>query len=398
MAGEIGAAAMQTMNESKIKEQSNQPGTDPQRDGILAVARTHDSRAKTATMQGGFYGATAGCYVAYLASGAQMNWSLGLKLGASSAMSMIFFRKAKNHKQYASDLREVAKKLPGAGDCNPHTQTQCFCAEPSSLTSDPTNYQKTCVPQQLAGRDPKLTPVPCTTLVNGNAAVDAECRCKRNNTCLNGQLSSLGAEIGFGGYDLADPLRLLNEMNGSMNDANVERFGSQLAARARDALKKEGISDVPDVSLNPKNANIAKELANLGMPARMAAYTANQANSGAPVDASAPSLAALSSYDEADAGDYKKKGVSYNYAGSVGAKKGGGGDLPAFQNPFAKQEKKPAVQVDTYAEQAVAAADINKDPSVGIFDIISHRYRRSAWGRFEMEKQLQETPAAPEAK
>ncbi|MFP5459550.1 MAG: hypothetical protein ACLGG7_12510, partial [Bacteriovoracia bacterium] len=397
MAGELVAAGMQKVQENKIQEQSSKPGADAQREGLHAVARAHDARAKTATIQGGVYGATAACYTAYLAAGAQMDWKLGLKLGASAVMTGIFFKKAANHKKFAADVRAIANKLPGAGDCNPHTQTQCFCSEPTSRNVDIANYTKVCVPRELAsGRDPKKTAIPCSTIVNGNAVLDLECKCKRTNSCLNGQLSSMGAQIGFGGYDLADPLRLLNEMDGQMNEANVESFGTQLSARAKKLLD-QNIADVPSMrGLTPKENNLAKEMNKMGMPARMAAFAAQQAGS-APASADSPQLSSIasSSDEEASTGSSQRSaGVRYN-SGSYGSAPRRGQQMGAFKSPFDKNANQGAVQVDTYSQEAVAAADINKDTSKGIFDIISHRYRSSAWRRFEMDKVV--TDPAPQA-
>lgn len=397
MAGELVAAGMQKVQENKIQEQSSKPGADAQREGLHAVARAHDARAKTATIQGGVYGATAACYTAYLASGAVMDWKLGLKLGASAVMTGIFFKKAANHKKFAADVRAIASKLPGAGDCNPHTQTQCFCSEPTSRNVDIANYTKVCVPRELAsGRDPKQTAIPCSTIVNGNAVLDLECKCKRTNSCLNGQLSSMGAQIGFGGYDLADPLRLLNEMNGQMNEANVENFGTQLSARAKKLLD-QNIADVPSMrGLNPKENDLAKEMNKMGMPARMAAFAAQQAGS-APASADSPQLSSIASSGDENSGQSSRQnaaGVKYN-SGSYGSSPRRGQQMGAFKSPFDKNANQGAVQVDTYSQEAVAAADINKDTSKGIFDIISHRYRSSAWRRFEMDKVV--TDPAPEA-
>lgn len=396
MAGELVAAGMQAAQEKNIAEA--QPGTDAQREGLHAVARTHDSRAKTATIQGGIYAATAACYVTYIASGAVVDWKLGLKLGAATVMSGIFFKKANNHKKYASDVRAIANKLPGLGDCNPLTQTQCFCSEPTSRNVDIANFQKVCVPQQLAAREGKLSAVPCSTIQNGNAVLDMECRCKRNNTCLNGQLASMGAEIGFGGYDLADPLRLLGEMNGTLNEANVSNFGGQLNARSKAALDKESIANVPSMrGLNAKETGLAKEMNKMGLPARMAAFAAQQAGS-APASASSPAIAAINSgYDSGSYNGSTRRGTSYNYAGSTGSARRAGPGFAPFKSPLDKNGKPASVQVETYSEEALAAADINKDTTKGIFDIISHRYRSSAWRRFEMDKAVEAAPVAEPA-
>ncbi|MBY0515685.1 MAG: hypothetical protein K2P81_02170 [Bacteriovoracaceae bacterium] len=392
MAGEVVASGMQMMGEKQIASQSiNKPGADMQKEGLYAVARTHDTRAKTATIQGSVYAATGACYVAYIATGAVVNAKMALKLGAAATMSYIFFAKASKEKKFAASVRDIAKKLPGAGDCNPITATNCFCSEKTSQQSDFANWSKVCVPKGLAAKDKKSTPIPCSTLQNGKATLDAECKCKKNNSCLNGQMALLGNNVGFGGTELADPLRMLDSLNGSMDDADVENFGAKLNAKSNAFLKNNPVGDIPSVSLSDKDKNIAKELAKIGMPGAMAAFAASQSGAGAPVSASAPSLVGST---ESESDDYNSgnKRTSYSNGGSFNSSSRGRGSNN-FNNPFGKNEKKDNVQVDMFAEQALAAAEISKDTSVGIFDLISNRYRRSAWSRFEMDKLVQEVPA-----
>jgi hypothetical protein len=59
-------------------------------------------------------------------------------------------------------------------------------------------------------------------------------------------------------------------------------------------------------------------------------------------------------------------------------------------SPTASRTAQNNVHIESFAEQALAEAEITKDTSIGIFDLISNRYQRSAWSRFEMNKKLQE--------
>jgi hypothetical protein len=391
MGGEVIASGMQMMGQRAAQQAVAQNPADAQKESMYAVARTHDTRAKTSTIQGGIYAATAACYVAYVAKGAVLDWKMGLKIGAAGLMSVIFFKKAGNHKAYAKGIRDVANKLPGAGDCNPLTQTNCFCSEPTSQSSDFANFRKVCVVPELADRGgPNSTPAPCAQIKNGQASLDAACTCKRNNTCLNGTFASSMGTIGFGGVDIADPLRLLNETNGAFNEANVSALGAQLNAKSKRLLDTANISDIPSVALDERKKELAREINKLGMPARLAALTASQNNAALPASATGGGLSATDS--EVASPSARRTGTGYNGGGSGSSSRRNREDA-TFKNPLAKDGKRDAVQVETFTEQAMASADITKDTSKGIFDIISNRYRSSAWSRFDMEKAMQEVPA-----
>ena len=59
--------------------------------------------------------------------------------------------KVKRHKLYAKEVQKIIDELPEKkGDCNPHTDTMCFCNEPTSQAQDPTNFMRYCVPKQYA--------------------------------------------------------------------------------------------------------------------------------------------------------------------------------------------------------------------------------------------------------
>jgi len=389
-AGEVIASGMQMMAQRAAQQAVTQNPADAQKESMYAVARTHDTRAKTATIQGGIYAATAACYVAYVAKGAVMDWKMGLKIGAAGLMSVIFFKKAGNHKGYAKGIREIANKMPGAGDCNPHTQTNCFCSEPTSQASDFANFSKVCVVPELANRGgPNSTPAPCAQIKNGQASLDASCTCKKNNTCLNGTFASSMGSIGFGGLDIADPLRLLNETNGAFNEANVNALGASLNAKSKRLLDTADLGDIPSVSLDKKSTELAREINKLGMPARLAALTASKADAALPASVSGGGFADT----QLAATSTRRSATGYNYGGSASGGRRSRDSDAAFKNPLAKDAKRDAVQIETYAEQAMASADITKDTSKGIFDIISNRYRSSAWSRFDMEKAMQEVPA-----
>jgi hypothetical protein len=392
MAGEAISQVAQQVSERNIqnqmadKQKQNSLG-DQQKESLYAVANVHKGRAKTSMMQATVFGATSACYAAYIAKGGYVDKMAWVKFGAAALVATIYIKKADKHKKYAAAVRKVADGLPGDGECNPFTQTQCFCSEASSQKVDPTNYVKACVPPELANNgNANPNAIPCATIQNGQAKVDTSCSCKRNNSCLNGQLQARAASIDFGGVNMADPLRLLNEMNGEFDPEKIEPIIGSINARAKKAVSGLPVANVPSVTLDDKNRRIAKELAGAGVPARVAAFAAgSNIPSVSPGLAASGALSNLPSLEEESSGS--RQGTSYNPSSSSRSNRNSGSRTD-FTNPFAKGGKQEAVQVETFAEQAFAEAEITKDTSIGIFDLISNRYRRSGWSRVDMEKQM----------
>lgn len=382
MVGEMVSSATQQQAEQQIQQTNVQTGADRQKDALYAVARTHQTRAKTAKMQGAVYAATGACYVSYLAMGAVANPMFIAKLGASVAMSAIFFKKAGKHKEYANKLKEIANNLPGAGECNPYTNTNCFCSEDTSYKTDPGNFNRFCVAKALVNNGPAGTQVACATLSStGAATVDASCACKKTNSCANVQLGGLAGQIGLGAIGFKDPLSVLDNTTGSFNDGSVGAFGEGLNARNANALKNSA-GGIPNVDVNGKTKDIADKIASLGVPANVAGMLANQSDGSLP-DSSATAPALASDGTAAQEGSTGRANIpGYNSApnsrGFVGS------NDPGFVNPLAglnKTKKPSSVQIETFAEKAIREAEITNDTSRGLFEIISNRYRTSGWGQ-----------------
>lgn len=382
MVGEAVSSFTQQQAEQQIQQTNIQTAADLQKEALYAVARTHQSRAKTAKMQASIYAATGACYVSYLAMGAIANPMFIAKLGASVAMSAIFFKKAGKHKEYANKLKEIAKNLPGSGECNPFTNTNCFCSEDSSYKTDPGNFNRFCVAKAIVNNGPPGTQVACATISSTGATVDPSCACRRTNSCANVQLGGLAGQIGLGAISFKDPLSILDNSTGSFDDGTVGTFGEGLNARNANVLNGNSGS-IPDIGVNGKTKEIADKIASLGVPANVSGLIANQSNGSMPDSAAAgPALAAdgATGAQEGTAGRAKVPGYnsSTNSRGFVGS------NDPGFVNPLDslnKSKKPPSIQVETFAERAIREAEISNDTSRGLFEIISNRYRNSGWGQ-----------------
>ncbi|MCO4756323.1 MAG: hypothetical protein KC478_17720, partial [Bacteriovoracaceae bacterium] len=214
------AAALyqQTQNDTT---QQNYQSSEPearQKASMYALSKVHDDRSKAAKYQFYGWGATAGCYAAYLMSPTGVaDWQTSAKLGAATFLAYFYNKKENAHKDRSAALKEMAEKLPGAGDCNPHTDTTCFCAEETSYGVDPTNYMKYCVAEVLQ-RTGEIPGVPCVT---SEGEPDPKCDCKAKGTCINAKLVSGAMNLGLNPAQMKDPLSGLQHLSTGYESGNL---------------------------------------------------------------------------------------------------------------------------------------------------------------------------------
>jgi hypothetical protein len=97
---------------------------------------------------------------------------------------------------------------------------------------------------------------------------------------------------------------------------------------------------------------------------------------------------ALDKLPDAIKKDMKDFEVSGGYRGNGGFSPTSASGDPGFSLPGmgGQQEAQGGVQVEEYAAKAMENADVRNSPDVAIFDIISNRYRSSAWKRLDTEE------------
>ena len=153
-----------------------------QKDALYKAARSHEERASNHKIQAVGWTSIAACYAAYLPV-ALGDWKLYAKMGAAGFLAAFFTSEVKAHREYAAKIRKIADGLPGPGDCNPVTDTHCFCSKPKVSAADLPHYQKYCIPylhkRQLAESSYH---VPCT---DQSLRPDAQCTCIREDTCFD---------------------------------------------------------------------------------------------------------------------------------------------------------------------------------------------------------------------
>ncbi|MFL5785634.1 MAG: hypothetical protein ACJ76H_13545 [Bacteriovoracaceae bacterium] len=378
------------MNGQKQAQQDSQ-NLDPQLAALVQLKEAHKTRKKTATQQSVVYGATAACYVATMfmpPAGKPDPWTIA-KMAAAGGLSVLYMAKAKKHAAAAKKVQEVIDSLPKAGDCNPWTGTACFCSEKTSAKLYPGQYNEVCVLNK-GNPDGPLSNMGCATQTNGQVALDATCGCKATNSCLSSKISLGNSQLGLGANFVNDANKALTMLDPSQFDeAKLGDFQSSMAAKLNN-FKPNGSSPVPDTTLSPDQKAMADSLSNVVDPAT--------ASLAASLPAGSPPMGGLMGGSTASALDklspsFKKSMRDFEVSGAyrqsgAGSPTMGGGEQPGFSIPGmgGPQQPQGGTAVEEFAARAVdRGADVRNAPDTKIFDIISNRYRMSAWKRLNPE-------------
>lgn len=397
---DMAANTMQTMENQQIQNGMQNPqemsGGSPTRQAqaFYAMSRSHTARKKSSEVQAGGWGATAACYTLKMTGipgiaepYADPSTSIIVKLGLSAAVGLFYLKKSKVHGEKAELLKSLGDSFPKAGECNPHTETQCFCSNESSLAIDAANYQKYCVPLLFANRGKDAdSAVPC---IDANGQPDPECKCKKRRACIDTKLSQDAIRLGLDPSVLRSASQGINPLANGLAGAGLGAGIEEQLALARKALKRFPASKAPNLRGNKKAQGIAKSLTDLGIPAPAAALIAS-ANIPVSGSSNVPALAAAGLRGDTLGNDKN----AFKAAARDPRLKSGGSDNPSFKkggtnNPFAMKKGRAQggleIQGDMskLANRATMDADINKDTGAGLFEILSHRYKMRAWKEFE---------------
>tara|TARA_B100001971_G_scaffold129103_1_gene118998 strand:+ start:35295 stop:37073 length:1779 start_codon:yes stop_codon:yes gene_type:complete len=391
---DMAATTMQAMDNEQIQngyqnaEDMAAGSPARQAQAFYAMSRSHEARKKSSNVQMYGWGATTGCYVTKLATGyASLNTGMVVKMGLSTAVTLFYMKKAKVHGEKAELLKALGDSFPKAGECNPHTETQCFCSQESSMAIDMANYQKYCIPMQFANRGADAAnAVPC---VDANGQADPECKCKKRRACIDAKLMNDSIRLGLNPSVMRNASQSLSPLSTGLDSAGLGPGIEERLAMAKKALAKYNPKKLPNLRGNPKAQKFAEQLSNLGIPKAAAATIAAARIPVSGSTGAVPSLASagLNNTGGANNNAFKKPGdPQFKSGGSDGNKFKSGGS----SNPFAFKKganRSGGVQIEqdvsALANKATMEADINKDSGRGIFDILSHRYKMRAWKEFE---------------
>lgn len=353
-------------------------GETSQKEALLKAAKSHDNRAEQAKIQSfGWYGGAA-CYIL-----SQFNPTpaLFVKAGAAGFLGMFYDEEKSANEGYADKTRAIANAIPSAGQCNPITENECYCSEPSTQ-NDP-QYCKV----QIAARAAQNANQVRTACTNDKLQVDPSCACEKTNSCFEKFMENQGAtnlQIGTG-YANSPFKPLASLAHGTLESGVLN--GS--AAAKLSAIAKKGLNEfsskIKDNSfLTPAQKTIADAIASKGFPSELARLMATHSPSQAAMDKSkgkfdgfgaAPNIASYSpSSGKSNIVDFSG-GNGLGLSGKKAEKKDGMSDILSKLNPKAKAANNSNLL--QFAEKAQAqAAQITKSDRP-IFEIISLRYQTS---------------------
>ena len=383
------AMVMQTVAQSNLGD--IEPGNpNSQTEALYKSKRSMEERAKNAEFQTFGWGATTVCY-GIMAFQVYTDWKVWVKLAGSGLITAYQVGVMLRNREYADKLGIMIKKMPKPGDCNPHTQRQCFCSQPET-ERDPTY----CLPQGVARTPPgaNYTKVAC---LDRKLKPDLACQCAMSNNCYDITHMSMvnGISFGEGAQEAVnDPMRQIARGTIPTTNLGSGALGNRAAKKARDLLNKYDSKLEPFKSLLNKNSQAqAKELVAFGLP-KNAAIALSVQKKGDPkfqnrlAGFSNPSAAYArpSNYRRGTSGTFRKVG-----GGGFGNKNTAS---VSRANPMDKLFNKnkggsPGVtsKIIGLAEKAERSAGITQHSDVNIFQIISRRYQLSGWKRVQFEQQ-----------
>lgn len=356
---------------------------DIQMKSLVALQKNHESRQRTATMQAVAYGAVSLCYVYYIATGSYSDPMTLLKGAAAVALTTLYGFKAAKHAKAADAVGRVIANLPKAGDCNPYTDTFCFCTETTSKEMYPPEYENVCVRKRPAASLVDTT-MGCGAMDKGKMTYDKQCKCRANKTCFNTQVKAFNPKFNLGNNVLSNANQGFDLLEkGEPDPAKLSKYSTDAKAMALKSFPKN--PKLPKVKLNDEQKKIAASMSRF-MPSDAAAIAAVAPVGKPPGGLGVGAPAGLDKLSE----ETKKKvaeAIKANYN-----QNGGGPEVvtdeekPGFQMPtFGDQGAEPdnSAEVISFAEKAMNNADVSNSPDTPIFDIISNRYRRSGWNKVE---------------
>jgi len=384
-AGELVATTMQTLGQQEIETSKTQESQ--QKAQLYSAARSHRTRAQTAKIQGTTWGATTACYGYYMAAGGiAIDWKVMAKAAGAGFLTMFWLSESKKQNAYADEVNAIADELPGKGDCNPHTQKNCYCSQPE------TQYDTANCLEILNKKitDTTSYSVPC---VDKDLKSDATCTCVGTQNCFDTEFFSNLSGTGlanFGNTSAGKDFKKLT--NGILTNAKLASSGSGTNASAQKFLKDlDGkITELPN--LTKTQSEQANSLKSYGIPKSVASLIASQtANSFGKDKAASLSNGRYGKINGLVGNTpYKSAGAVLRFNNptkQIGKKSGQ--SYNSISNMLNKLKKNPnsgnSAKVLKFAQQAEREAQITKNKDRPIFEIISRRYQVSGWRRLDIE-------------
>ena len=378
----IGGMLQQSLQQKADK--AAEASGDFQLQTLVSLKETHKARKKTATWQAALYGGIASCYGVMAFTGVQTDWKFWAKLSGAVALTGLYMKKANKHAKAAKKVQLVIDALPKAGDCNPWTGTACFCKELTSKATFPMEYEEVCVLNKGNFETPQVA-LGCGTMVDNKLTYDKECKCKQNNTCFKATLTAVIPKLNIGtnfmnqantGFDLLN--------SGNMDEGKLATYATGAAGMANKLKPKTPVT-TPKVNLNAEQQKVADTLAPLIGPGNAALAAVSPAAGPTGGYSDPPISSAALSKLKPEIKEKIAEAIKGGYKGGAGFQATADSSPDFNFQGFGAQPEQSAggTEVISFAEQAVSKADVSNAPETPIFDIISNRYRRSAWEKLQ---------------
>ncbi|MBF0314777.1 MAG: hypothetical protein HQK50_00340 [Oligoflexia bacterium] len=387
---------------------------DMQLESLLKMKSAYQTRERTAWIQMSGWAAGTACSIATSAmatkavaasSGALCKFQLTQSLittALGSFLTAFYLKKAMAAKKRAELLQAVIdqfEKLIGKSNCNPISDTICYCAQPETM-----NDVQYCVPPAFRSRADGVAQV--VSCVNNQMKNDPMCTCLSTSTCIDTIFNKFPKELQLNSGAVGPDVRSIAPVfQGKFDPAKVGMAASRLSNIGKRLLQQH-TPPVLSAQLSSKQEHMAKAFEADGIPSQWARYLAAAPTHGD----QAALMGKLGSASEGDLSDddLKKllkagsdiasgKAIFFEAGGGRGGsgnKADNSGDpniaelLKKLQQQKAggdgagAKENRHLLDIQGKVDAATKAAEINNDASRNIFEILSRRYKVSTWGRF----------------
>lgn len=393
-ATELGTHAYLGLQNSNMQTNiENSQNQGRQRMALEAIKESQKNLQYTSAVQAGGWGAASLCYTLRLFGDlSASNPAFWIRLGAATALGTFYTVKAVAHDEREDAIAELLKDFPQSGDCNPHTDTTCFCSNEASYQQDQKNYMRYCVPAPISrGNDPNGA-FPC---VSADGKADPECHCSKTNSCMQARIAREAMNIGLNPAKMKDPLAGLTAAQQGYGTGQLEDFTRRSLAMAKSKLGE--LKPRQKLNLNGGDMQVAKALQDMGFPAAAAAQFAGQtssvpSNNLPQFAAFTPSSNTNAAFRNQGASTSSNKNKSKMVKGDTLAPKRQQRNLRSGLGANSNARGTSAIEIENFAQKAAREAEITKDKSRPLFDIISRRYQVRAWREFDeqMRKEIKE--------
>ena len=356
-----------------------------QKEMLYRASRTHGKVAENSKVAATGWGATTACYTGYVAYAATSGYavgttlkSVGLKLAASALFTIHYTKQIAKQKSYAEDVKKIADKLPGKGDCNPVSENDCYCSQ-ESTKNDP-KYCLVQIYQRQASKDAILT-----TCIDNKMKTDPTCKCEKSSSCYDKQYMSNIKGLGLGSNRTQSMAKSMNQLtNGQISSgSSLARTSNTKANAARNLLKRNDHKFKVNRPLSLKMKREAEALEAMGLSRNIARSIAATPESQASKNAFSKLRRSNFNFKRSNRKS-EPKVVRYKSGNQIRKKSNKSKNKFDFMNKFkSKKNKIQNGKVLRFAEKASRRAQISKDTRKSIFEIITRRYRVTGVGRLK---------------